>query len=127
MFSALRRLVRSTFGPSQSRQSHMRRGCQQRRQSIFEPLEARRVLAQFFIGGDITVNTNWTTPGDEYILVSPVSVRNNAILTIGDGVLVRPQSPNDTLSIGNVFSLGTILANPGAMLGADLVLTDNSE
>lgn len=129
MFSAFRRLVRSTFGPSQSHQSHKRRqlGCQQRRQSFFEPLEARRVLAQFLIGGDITVNTNWTTPGDEYVLVSPVFVRNNAILTIGDGVLVRPQGPNDTLSIGNVFSLGTIIANPGAMLGADLILTDNSE
>jgi hypothetical protein len=129
MFSAFRRLVRSTFGPSPSRQSHKRwqLGCQQRRQSFLEPLEARRVLAQFFIGGDITVNTNWTTPGDEYVLVSPISVGNDATLTIGDGVLVRPQSPNDTLSIGNVFSLGTIIANPGAMIGADLILTDNSE
>src|SRR5690349_10147559 len=129
MFSAFRRLVRSTFGSAPSRKSHYRRQlrCQQRRQSFLEPLESRRVLAQFFIGGDITINTNWTTPGDEYILVAPISVRNNAVLTVGDGVLVRPQGPNDTLSIGNVFSLGTIIANPGAMLGADLILTDNSE
>lgn len=86
------------------------------------------MLATFLIGGDISVNTNWTTSGDEYVLVSPISVINGATLTIGNGVTVRPQNAGNTLSIGNFLnSPGRIQANTGSMISADVILRGTSD
>ncbi len=65
------------------------------------------------VSSDITTATTWTTSGSPYILDTTIYVKNDAVLTIEPGVIVRGQPISATKNPGSlvVTQAGTIIAD----------------
>jgi uncharacterized repeat protein (TIGR01451 family) len=62
-----------------------------------------------YVGGPISASTSWTPADSPYIVMSDVTVQNNAVLTISPGVVVS-FATGTGLHIGNLVSPGKLVA-----------------
>lgn len=64
------------------------------------------------VGGAITTNTTWTTSGSPYVLTSHVTVKDNIVLTIEPGVVVKSQGGRIHLDVDAQLIANGTGANP---------------
>jgi hypothetical protein len=75
----------------------------------YDPQNTVYGAATVTVSADITANTTWTT-GKVYSLSGIINVRNNAILTIQPGVIVRGAGAGSALVITKLMQLELQLA-----------------
>ncbi len=64
--------------------------------------------ASTLVDTDITADTIWTTSGDPYIISGPISISEQATLTISKGVIVKFLDPLSSLTVsGALLAQGT--------------------
>lgn len=80
--------------------------------------------AVVFVNSDITANTTWSS-ANEYVLQRPIFVKNGAILTIGQGTIVRGQPRTGPVQAGQVAgSPGALIVTQNGYLRAEGTQTD---